>query len=116
MGDMLRFAGTLELAGLDFSINERRVQAILKAVPDYFPDLSPDYLDMIEIWCGLRPCTPDGVPFLGRAPGFENVTVAAGHAMIGISLGPITGKLVAELISDEVPSIDLSALKVDRFR
>ena len=115
MGDMLRFAGTLELAGLDFSINERRVQAILKAVPEYFPDLNPDYLDMIEIWCGLRPCTPDGVPFLGRAPGVENVIVAAGHAMIGISLGPVTGKLVAELISDEVPSIDLSALKVDRF-
>ena len=115
MGDMLRFAGTLELAGLDFSINQRRVQAILKAVPEYFPDLNPDYLDMIEIWCGLRPCTPDGVPFLGRAPGVENVIVAAGHAMIGISLGPVTGKLVAELISDEVPSIDLSALKVDRF-
>ena len=115
MGDMLRFAGTLELAGLDFSINQRRVQAILRAVPDYFPDLNPDYLDMIEIWCGLRPCTPDGVPFLGRAPGVENVIVAAGHAMIGISLGPVTGKLVAELISDEVPSIDLSALKVDRF-
>ncbi|MDE2722218.1 MAG: FAD-dependent oxidoreductase [Gemmatimonadota bacterium] len=115
MGDMLRFAGTLELAGLDFSINQRRVQAILRAVPDYFPDLSPDYLDMIEIWCGLRPCTPDGVPFLGRAPGVENVIVAAGHAMIGISLGPVTGKLVAELISDEISSIDLSALKVDRF-
>ena len=115
MGDMLRFAGTLELAGLDFSINERRVQAILKAVPEYFPDLNPDSLDMIETWCGLRPCTPDGVPFLGRAPGFENVIVAAGHAMIGISLGPVTGKLVAELISDEIPSVDLSALEVDRF-
>ena len=115
MDDMLRFAGTLELAGFDFSINQRRVQAILKAVPDYFPDLNPDHLEMIEIWRGLRPCTPDGVPFLGRAPGFENVIVAAGHAMIGISLGPITGKLVAELISDEIPSIDLSALKVDRF-
>ena len=115
MGDMLRFAGTLELAGLDFSINERRVQAILKAVPEYFPDLNPDYLETIEIWCGLRPCTPDGVPFLGRAPGFENVIVAAGHAMIGISLGPVTGKLVAELISDEIPSVDLSLLEVDRF-
>lgn len=115
MGDMLRFAGTLELAGLDFSINERRVQAILKAVPEYFPDLHPDHLEMIEIWCGLRPCTPDGVPFLGCAPGVENVVVAAGHAMIGISLGPVTGKLVAELVSDEIPSVDLSLLKVDRF-
>ena len=82
MGDMLRFAGTLELAGLDFSINQRRVQAILKAVPEYFPDLNPEHLDLIEIWRGLRPCTPDGVPFLGRSRMFDNLIVAAGHAMI----------------------------------
>ena len=56
-----------------------------------------------------------GCHFSVALPGVENVIVAAGHAMIGISLGPVTGKLVAELISDEVPSIDLSALKVDRF-
>ena len=115
MGDMLRFGGTLELAGMDMSINKRRVAAILDAVPRYLPDLSPNKLKHIETWRGLRPCTPDGLPFLGRSPTYENLTVAAGHAMIGISLGPITGKLVSQVITGRTPSIDLDPLRVDRF-
>jgi len=115
MGDMLRFAGTLELGGLDFSINQRRVQAILKAVPEYFPGLNPDELEVMEVWRGLRPCTPDGVPFLGRSGVYENLIVAAGHAMIGISLGPITGKLVADLVTEQRLSIDLTGLNLERF-
>ncbi len=115
MGDTLRFAGTLELAGLDLSINRRRVQAILKAVPQYLPELDPETLDLIEIWRGLRPCTPDGLPFLGRSPTYENLVVAAGHAMIGISLSPITGKLVSQLVAGEEPSLDLTLLGVERF-
>lgn len=115
MGDTLRFAGTLELAGLDLSINRRRVNAIQNAVPDYFPDIDVEKLELIEIWRGLRPCTPDGLPFLGRSPKYENLTVAAGHAMIGMSLGPISGKLVSQLVTGEQTSLDLTALKVDRF-
>jgi D-amino-acid dehydrogenase len=92
----------------------RRVQAILRAVPDYL-DLAPGNLELIEIWRGLRPCTPDGLPFLGRPLGYENLIIAAGHAMIGISLAPITGKLVAELVARERPSIDLAAFSVERF-
>ena len=115
MGDTLRCAGTLELAGLDFSINKRRVEAILQAVPRYLPDLDPAQLELIEIWRGLRPCTPDGLPFLGRSRACKNLTVAAGHAMIGVSLGPITGKLVSQLVSKEEPEVDLSALAVERF-
>jgi D-amino-acid dehydrogenase len=115
MGDMLRFAGTLELAGLDLSINRRRVQAILRAVPGYLPDLDPKNLELIEIWRGLRPCTPDGLPFLGRSRACENLIVAAGHAMIGMSLSPVTGKLVSQLVAKERPSIDLTALNVERF-
>jgi D-amino-acid dehydrogenase len=114
MGDVLRFAGTLELAGHDLSVSMRRVQAILRAVPDYL-DLAPGNLELIEIWRGLRPCTPDGLPFLGRPLGYENLIIAAGHAMIGISLAPITGKLVAELVARERPSIDLAAFSVERF-
>jgi D-amino-acid dehydrogenase len=115
MGDKLRFAGTLELAGMDFSINQRRVQAILRAVPRYLPDLDPERLKLVEIWRGLRPCTPDGLPFIGRARAWENLTVAAGHAMIGLSLGPITGKLVSQLVVGEETEIDLGALAVERF-
>ena len=115
VGDILRFAGTLELAGMDLSVNQRRVRAILKAVPGYFAELDPADLELIEIWRGLRPCTPDGLPFLGRCRAYENLTVAAGHAMIGMSLGPITGRLVAQLVAGEEPEFDLSLLGVERF-
>ena len=115
MGETLRFAGTLELAGLDLSINRRRVNAIQKHIPDYFPDISLESLELIEIWRGLRPCTPDGLPFIGRSAMHENLTIATGHAMIGMSLGPITGKLVSQLVTGEQPSIDLAALQVERF-
>ncbi|MCH8290799.1 FAD-dependent oxidoreductase [Candidatus Poribacteria bacterium] len=115
MGETLRFAGTLEMAGLDLSINKRRVNAILKAVPQYLPDIRPENQQLIEIWRGLRPCTPDGLPFLGRLSTYDNLTIAAGHAMIGLSLGPITGKLVSQVVGHEKPEIDLTMLKVERF-
>lgn len=115
MGDTLRFAGTLELSGLTLEIDQVRVQAILKAVPSYLPELHPDKLEMIEIWRGMRPCTPDGLPLLGRVSRFKNLTVASGHAMIGISLSPITGMLVSEIVSGQTPSIDLSLTNPDRF-
>jgi D-amino-acid dehydrogenase len=115
MKDMLRIAGTLELAGFDQSMNRRRLQAILKAVSAYFPEFDYESLDLVEIWRGLRPCTPDGLPYLGRLPRYDNATIAAGHGMLGISLAPITGKIVAQLIANETPAIDLTPLRVERF-
>ncbi|MBI2191199.1 MAG: FAD-dependent oxidoreductase [Planctomycetes bacterium] len=113
MGENLRFAGTLELAGMDFSITERRVQAILRAVPLYLPGLGS--LELVEIWRGLRPCTPDGLPFIGRPGAYDNLVVAAGHAMIGVSLGPATGKLVSQIATGEPPLADLTLVRPDRF-
>ena len=110
MDDVLRFAGTLELAGWDLAINLRRVKAILKSIPLYLPDFDPRSLDLIEIWRGLRPCTPDGLPHIGRPINLDNLIVATGHAMKGISLAPVTGKLVAQLAAGEHPDINLSAL------
>jgi D-amino-acid dehydrogenase len=115
LGDKLRFAGTLELAGMDLSVNRRRVAAILKAVPRYVPEWDPAQFELGEIWRGLRPCTPDGLPILGRAPGWDNLTVAAGHAMVGLSLGPVTGRLAAALVCREETDFDLSLLAVGRF-
>jgi len=115
MDDMLRVAGTLELAGFDMSINNRRLQAILKAVPTYFPDFNPKEMEVIEIWRGLRPCSPDGLPYLGRPRRYNNVIIATGHGMKGISLAPVTGKLVAQLAAGENPQIDLTALGIERF-
>ena len=115
MGDRVRFAGTLELAGLDESITRRRVQAILKAIPGYFQELNLDSLELMEIWEGLRPCTPDGLPYLGRPLSYENVIVAAGHGMLGVSTAPATGKIVSEIATGQKPTIEIAPLRVERF-
>jgi D-amino-acid dehydrogenase len=115
MRETVRIAGTLELAGLDLSINQRRVHAILGNVSKYLPDMPLDSSGLIEIWRGLRPCTPDGLPFLGRPRGYDNLIIAAGHAMIGMSLSPITGQLVSQLAEQESPQMDLSPLRIERF-
>ena len=115
MSDRVRFAGTLELAGFDMSINKRRLHAILKAVTAYFPDIDTDALELIEIWRGLRPCSPDGLPYLGRPRRYDNVIIATGHGMKGISFAPITGKIVAQLAANKTPATDLTALSVERF-
>ena len=100
---------------MDLSINRRRVDAILRAVPAYLPDLDPANLEIQEIWRGLRPCTPDGLPFLGRSRDYPNLVVAAGHAMIGISLAPVTGHLASQIVTGEGPEIDVTPLAVERF-
>ena len=110
----LRLSGTLELAGLDTSISRTRVDAIrvaaarVLAIDDERPEL--------EVWAGLRPCTPDGLPVIGRPTGVEPLVLATGHARKGLSLAPITGRLVAELYAGEPTSVDLAPLSPDRFR
>lgn len=113
MGDRLRIGGTLELAGLDLTIDRRRVEAIMRAAPRYLTCAERPVV--LEIWRGLRPCTPDGLPLLGRPRRLDNLVVAAGHAMIGMSLGPVTGRLVAELAADQPLSHDLTLLAPDRW-
>jgi len=115
LGDYIRFAGTLELAGLDLSINSRRVKAIRNAIPRYLPAIHLPAVEEMEIWAGLRPCTPDGLPLLGRCQAVENLVLAAGHAMLGISLAPISGKLAAQVVAGEPPSIPLDLMRVERF-
>jgi D-amino-acid dehydrogenase len=113
MGGILRFAGTLELDGLNFSIDPRRLEAIRRAAREYLIDA--DEHQTVEIWRGLRPLSPDGLPIVGRSRKWANLIIATGHGMQGISLGPITGKLIAQLIANEVPSADVTALGEDRF-
>jgi len=115
MGDTLRFGGTMEIAGLNDDINPVRVQGIIKSVPKYFPEFTSEDFAEVKPWCGLRPCSPDGLPYLGRTEKFANLTIATGHAMMGLSLGPITGRLVSEIISGQTPSFDLTLLNPDRY-
>ena len=115
MGSALRFGGTMEISGLNESISAVRVQGIIKSVAKYFPKFSPADFENIQPWRGLRPCSPDGLPYLGRTAKFSNLILATGHAMMGMSLSPITGKIVAEIVSGEKPPFDLSLLSPDRF-
>ncbi len=115
MGAALRFGGTMEITGTDLSINPARVRGIIKAVPKYLPDFRAEDFADVQPWAGLRPCSPDGLPYIGRFSSFANLSVATGHAMMGLSLGPITGKLMSEVLSGESPSILLDQLSPDRY-
>lgn len=95
----LRIAGTLELVDQDFSITERRVQAIIKGARQYL-DL-PESLKIQETWRGLRPCTPDGLPMIGRSKAYENVFLNFGHQMLGLQSGLGSGELLAKLVFSE---------------
>ncbi len=116
MGSTLRFGGTMEIAGLNEDITARRVKGIVNAVPRYFPEFSPKDFEGIQPWCGLRPCSPDGMPYMGRFAEYENLSTASGHAMMGLSLGPVTGQLMSELLSGEPTSLPLTLMNPDRFR
>ena len=115
MNDFVRLAGTMELNGVDMSINPRRVAGFLKSIEDYLPDFEYEKVKSLPVWAGLRPCSPDGLPYVGRYSKIKNLTVAAGHSMLGFTLGPVTGKLVAEIVGGEQTSLNIDQLAVDRY-
>ena len=115
MGNTLRFGGTMEIAGLNENINPVRVQGIIKSALKYYPDLRAEDFAGVKPWCGLRPCSPDGLPYIGRPARYSNLTIATGHAMMGLSLGPVTGQLVADILANAKPSIDIGLLNPDRY-
>jgi glycine/D-amino acid oxidase-like deaminating enzyme len=119
MGVALRVGGTMEVLSAETAerggINNARVRGLLGAVADYLPVLERERFEGLPVWYGLRPTTPDGLPYIGRSPRHDNLVIATGHAMMGMSLGPITGELVAELLAGDPPSLPLEALRVDRF-
>ncbi len=115
MQGALRIGGTMEIAGFDERINPARVRGIIKSATKYLPDFEPGDFEGIEPWCGLRPLSPDGLPYVGKFGRFENLWVATGHAMLGLSLGPITGKLVSEMLSGLTPSLPTLLLSPDRY-
>jgi D-amino-acid dehydrogenase len=108
----LRLAGTLELAGLDLSVDQVRLGAIVRAAKRV---LALGDRRVVHVWRGLRPCPPDGLPIIGRPSALQNVIVATGHAMMGITLAPVTGRLVAALAAGETP-LEVARLGPDRFR
>lgn len=113
MEGFVRFAGTLEFSGVNHEMRRPRLEQLTNAAKRYLNGVE-DTKSSSE-WCGLRPCLPDGLPVLGPVPRCHGLYIAAGHAMMGLTLGPVTGKLVAEYVLDGAPSIDVYKLRPERF-
>ncbi|HEX2682311.1 MAG TPA: FAD-dependent oxidoreductase, partial [Ferruginibacter sp.] len=114
-GNELRIGGTMELSGINNKVMVSRMQGIYNSAKDFYPGLKIDFPPTNEIWSGLRPVTPDGLPYIGRTKQFDNLVIAGGHAMLGISMGTGTGKIVTEIIGGKKPSINIDAFKIQRF-
>ena len=115
MNGQIRFGGTMEIAPMNNKVNMNRVQGIVNAIPNYYPDYQVQVPKVDQIWYGFRPCSPDGLPYIGYSKGLRNLIVAGGHGMMGVSLAPITGKLVTQLIKGEQLATDISIYNADRF-
>ena len=113
MDGFVRFAGTLEFSGVNHEIRRPRLEQITKASTRYLKTMAGAVIR--SEWCGLRPCLPDGLPAIGPLSRFSGLFVATGHAMMGLTLGPATGKLIAECVLDGSSSLDISAFRPDRF-
>jgi D-amino-acid dehydrogenase len=115
MGSTVRVGGTMELGAGTLGVNPPRIRGIVRSMGRYLPAFTPERFAGVEPWSGLRPCTPDGLPYIGRSARRDNLLVATGHAMLGLSLGPVTGSLIASIVSGEQPAIDLEPLRPERF-
>jgi D-amino-acid dehydrogenase len=109
----LRLAGVFDLAGLDDSVDQRRLAAVQRAGERRIRGLAGR--EPVHVWRGLRPCAPDGLPILGRTRRLENLVLATAHAMLGFTLAPVSGRLVAQLLAGEPPAHPLALLDPDRF-
>lgn len=114
-GETIRFGGTMEIAGTNQSINMNRVKGIFESINRYYPEFQSKFPEENKIWKGLRPCSPDGLPYIGFAPGYSNVLVGSGHSMMGISLAPATGKILAELHQQKDTSMEIQGFEVGRY-
>ncbi len=111
--DSLRIGSTMEFAGYDRSLNPKRLALLMRSAQEHLPDVPLD--GTAEQWAGLRPMIYDGLPCIDRAPGAENVIVAAGNGIIGLATAPATGKLAAQLASNTEPFIDPKPYSLRRF-
>jgi D-amino-acid dehydrogenase len=114
MNGFTRLAGTMEIAGINHNINTTRVQAIAHAARNYYPSIEITEVEKDNAACGLRPVSPDGLPYIGKSLKCNNLTTASGHAMMGWSMGTATGLLVSQVISGKKTALDLDAFHPDR--
>jgi len=111
----LRIGGTMEFSGNNNNVLINRMQGIYNSIKLFYPGLKIDFPPKDKIWTGLRPVTPDGLPYIGKAGNFDNLIVGGGHAMLGISEGAATGKIITDIIDKSQLPIDICAFEVGRF-
>ena len=111
----IRFGGTMEVVPVTATPRDHRVEGILNSVKRFFPEFNIAMPSPDKLWYGYRPCSADGLPYIGRIKSYNNVVVATGHSMLGLSLGAGTGKLVSELINEKPASINIAPFAVERF-
>lgn len=112
-GNILRATGRLEMGEFSTTPNPNWINKLENFLREYV--YLDDDVKRVDSWAGLRPVTPDGIPIIGRAPLLSNLIVATGHAMVGLTMGPATGQLVAELANQKETAIDVSAFGLERF-
>ncbi|MDE3145356.1 MAG: FAD-dependent oxidoreductase, partial [Bacteroidota bacterium] len=114
-GNKIRFGGTMEITSTKTPPRLNRVEGLLNAVKRFYPEFDVAVPPVEKIWYGYRPCSADGLPYLGRTDKWKNVVIATGHAMLGLGLGAGSGKLVAEIVNEEKLSIDIEPFNPNRF-
>jgi D-amino-acid dehydrogenase len=115
MNGSIRFGGTMEVGRINQQINMNRVKGIVESVPKYFPEFKLAVPDQKDVWFGFRPVSPDGLPYIGLSSKYKNLGIATGHAMIGLALGPATGKLIADTFNGEKLGVDLGIFAPGRY-
>jgi D-amino-acid dehydrogenase len=115
MNGHMRYGGTMEIGAPNNKINLNRVEGIVESISSYFPDFSLNVPEEKNIWHGFRPCSPDGLPYIGRSSKIENLFIAGGHSMMGLSLGPATGKIISNLVNGEKTQVDIKAFDPERY-
>jgi D-amino-acid dehydrogenase len=112
----LRFAGTVELAGLDAPPDWRRARILLEQGRKMLPGLAADHAEeRISVWMGHRPSLPDSLPVLGPSQATPDVIYAFGHGHVGMTSAPMTGKVIADLVAGRPPSINIAPFVPARF-
>ena len=114
-GNKIRFGGTMEITSTNTPPKISRVEGVLNAVAQYYPDFKVPVPTIDKVWYGYRPCSADGLPYIGRTKKWDNVVMATGHAMVGLSLGAGTGKIVSEILNEEKISMNIAPFDPARF-
>ena len=116
MNSGIRLGGTMEIGKINKQVNMNRVKGIVESVPKYFPDFTLPVPEQKDVWFGFRPCSPDGLPYIGLSGKYKNLAIATGHAMIGLGLAPATGKLIADAFNGEKAVINAGLFSPDRYQ